>query len=163
EPLDSVVYRLHDEAAAVHLFRVAAGLDSLVPGEAEILGQVRSAFEASTKSSTAGPLLDHVFRQALQVGKRVRSETAIGDGPASVPSAAAALAQQVFGDLRGRRVLVVGAGRMGELATQNLSSRGAAIAYVANRSAERAAGLAARYGAEAIGLDEVAAKLGDVD
>jgi glutamyl-tRNA reductase len=163
EPLDSVVYRLHDEAAAVHLFRVAAGLDSLVPGEAEILGQVRSAFEASTKSSTTGPLLDRVFRQALQVGKRVRSETAIGESPASVPSAAAALAQQVFGDLRGRRVLVVGAGRMGELATANLSSRGAAIAYVANRSEERAGELAGRYGAEPIGLDGVAARLGDVD
>jgi glutamyl-tRNA reductase len=159
EPLDSVVYRLHDEAAAVHLFRVASGLDSLVPGEAEILGQVRSAFEAST----TGALLDRVFRQALQVGKRVRSETAIGESPASVPSAAAALAQQVFGDLRGRRVLVVGAGRMGGLATQNLSSRGATIAYVANRSAERAAELAAKYGAGAIGLDDVAAKLSDVD
>jgi glutamyl-tRNA reductase len=159
EPLDSVVYRLHDEAAAVHLFRVAAGLDSLVPGEAEILGQVRSAFEAST----TGSLLDRVFRQALQVGKRVRSETAIGESPASVPSAAAALAQQVFGDLRGRRVLVVGAGRMGELATANLSSRGAAIAYVANRSEERAGELAARYGAEPIGLDGVAARLGEVD
>ncbi len=159
EPLDSVVYRLHDEAAAVHLFRVAAGLDSLVPGEAEILGQVRSAFEAAKP----GPLLDRVFRQALQVGKRVRSETAIGESPASVPSAAAALAQQVFGDLRDRRVLVVGAGRMGELATANLSSRGATIAYVANRDENRACELAERFGAAPIGLDEVAARLDEVD
>src|SRR4029077_1734997 len=132
EPLDSVLYRLHDEAAAVHLFRVAAGLDSLVPGEAEILGQVRSAFEAGS----TGPLLDRVFRQALQVGKRVRTETAIGESPASVPSAAAALAAQVFGDLRGRKVLLVGAGRIGELAAGNLSARGATIAYVANRTPE---------------------------
>ena len=159
EPLDPVVYRLHDEAAAVHLFRVAAGLDSLVPGEAEILGQVRSAYEASSP----GPLLDRVFRQALQIGKRVRTETAIAESPASVPSAAAALAQQVFGDLRDRRVLVVGAGRIGELATANLSSRGAAIAYVANRSEERARELAARYGAIPIGLEDVPSRLGDVD
>ena len=95
EPLGPVAYRMHDEAAAVHLFRVSAGLDSLVPGESEILGQVKAAYEAAT----AGPLLDRVFRQALQLGKRVRSETAIGESPASVPSAAAALAEQVFGDL----------------------------------------------------------------
>ena len=159
EPLASVVYRLHDEAAAVHLFRVAAGLDSLVPGEGEILGQVRSAYDAASP----GPLLDRVFRQALQIGKRVRNETAIGESPASVPAAAAALAQQVFGDLRGRRVLLVGAGRMAELAAANLSSRGATIAYVANRTLEPAAELGGRFGAMPIGLDDVAGTLGDVD
>jgi glutamyl-tRNA reductase len=159
EPLESVVYRLHDEAAAVHLFRVAAGLDSLVPGETEILGQVRSAYDAASP----GPLLDRVFRQALQIGKRVRSETAIGESPVSVPAAAAALAQQVFGDLRGRRVLLVGAGRMGELAAVNLSSRGAVIAYVANRSDGPAGELAERFGATPIGLADVAGILGDVD
>ena len=159
EPLDPVVYRLHDEAAAVHLFRVAAGLDSLVPGEGEILGQVRAAFDAASP----GPLLDRVFRQALQIGKRVRTETAIGENPASVPAAAAALAQQVFGDLSGRRVLLVGAGRVGELAAVNLSSRGATIAYVANRTAEAGHELATRFGATALALDELAGKLGDVD
>ncbi len=158
-PLDSVVYRLHDEAAAVHLFRVAAGLDSLVPGEGEILGQVRDAFEAAEP----GPLLDRTFRQALQVGKRVRTETAIGESPASVSSAAAALAQQVFGELDGRRVLLVGAGRIGELAAANLSSRGATIAYVANRSREAAHDLARRFDGEPIPLDELGAHLGDVD
>ena len=155
-PLDGVVYRLHDDAAATHLFRVAAGLDSLVPGEGEILGQVRDAFEAVEP----GPLLDRVFRQALAVGKRVRSETAIGESPASVSSAAAALAAQVFGDLNGRRALLIGAGRIGELAAVNLSSRGAEIAYVANRSSKE---LAHRFGAAAIGLDELARALGDVD
>ncbi len=159
EPLASVVYRLHDEAAAMHLFRVAAGLDSLVPGEGEILGQVRSAYDAASP----GPLLDRVFRQALQIGKRVRTETAIGENPASVPAAAAALAQQVFGDLHGRRVLLVGAGRMGELAAANLSSRGATIAYVANRSNAPAMELADRFGARPIALDHVAGILGDVD
>jgi glutamyl-tRNA reductase len=159
EPLDGVLYRLHDEEAAVHLFRVAAGLDSLVPGEGEILGQVREAFEASSP----GPLLDRVFRQALQVGKRVRTETAIGESPASVSSAAAALAQQVFGELEGRDVLLVGAGRIGELAAANLASRGARILYVANRTQAAAQELARRFGGQAIGLDDLPARLAEVD
>jgi glutamyl-tRNA reductase len=159
EPLRSVAYRMHDDAAALHLFRVSAGLDSLIPGESEILGQVRAAFDAVSP----GPLLDRVFRQAIQLGRRVRTETAIGESPASVPAAAAALAAQVFGDLRGRRVLLVGAGRIGELAAGNLSARGATIAYVANRSPEGAAELAVRFGALPLPLDEVAGKLGEVD
>jgi glutamyl-tRNA reductase len=154
-----VLYRLHEDAAAVHLFRVAAGLDSLVPGEGEILGQVRDAYE----SVTPGPTLDRVFRQALAVGKRVRTETAIGESPASVSAAAAALAAQVFGDLTGRRVLLVGAGRIGELAASNLASRGAEIAFVANRTVETAGELAHRFGGAAIGLDEVGKTLGEVD
>lgn len=159
ESLDGVLYRLHEDAAALHLFRVAAGLDSLVPGEGEILGQVRAAYE----SVEAGPLLDHVFRQALGVGKRVRTETAIGESPASVSSAAAALAAQVFGDLAGRRVLLIGAGRIGELAASNLSSRGATIAFVANRSIDSARDLAHRFGGSAIPLEDVSSHLGDVD
>jgi len=159
EPLDGVLYRLHEDAAALHLFRVAAGLDSLVPGEGEILGQVRAAYE----SVQPGPLLDRVFRQALGVGKRVRTETAIGESPASVSSAAAALAAQVFGDLEGRRVLLVGAGRIGELAASNLASRGATIAFVANRSTDAARELAQRFGGSAIPLEDVASHLGDID
>ena len=159
EPLDGVLYRLHDDEAALHLFRVAAGLDSLVPGEGEILGQVRTAFEAVEP----GPLLDRVFRQALALGKRVRSETAIGESPASVSSAAAALVAQVFGELAGRRVLLIGAGRIGELAASNLASRGAEIAFVANRSQEAAQGLAARFGGRAVSLDDLGEALSDVD
>jgi glutamyl-tRNA reductase len=159
EPLDGVLYRLHEDAATLHLFRVAAGLDSLVPGEGEILGQVRDAYEAATP----GPVLDRVFRQALAVGKRVRTETAIGESPASVSSAAAALAAQVFGDLQGRRVLLVGAGRIGELAASNLASRGATIAAVANRTIEHARELAHRFGAQPVSLDDIGAYLGDVD
>jgi glutamyl-tRNA reductase len=159
EPLDGVLYRLHDDAAALHLFRVAAGLDSLVPGEGEILGQVRAAYDAVEP----GALLDHVFRQALAVGKRVRTETAIGESPASVSSAAAALVAQVFGELAGRRILLIGAGRIGELAASNLASRGAEIAFVANRTVETARELAQRFGGSAIALTDVAAHLGDVD
>jgi glutamyl-tRNA reductase len=159
EPLDGIVYRLHEDAAALHLFRVAAGLDSLVPGEGEILGQVRDAYEAAAP----GPVLDRVFRQALAVGKRVRTETAIGESPASVSSAAAALAAQVFGELRGRRVLLVGAGRIGELAASNLASRGAEIAFVANRTLDTARELAHRFGGSPLALAEIASKLGEVD
>jgi glutamyl-tRNA reductase len=159
EPLRSVAYRKQDEAAAVHLFRVSAGLDSLVPGESEILGQVRAAYDAVSP----GPLLDRVFRQALEVGKRVRSETAIGESPASVPAAAAALAEQVFGDLAARRVLLVGAGRIGEQAAGALSARGASIAFVANRTAGTGGALAARFGAEPLDLGDLAARLGEVD
>jgi glutamyl-tRNA reductase len=157
--LAAALYRLRDEAAALHLFRVAAGLDSLVPGEGEILGQVRSAFEAGSP----GPLLDHLFRQALHTGRRVRIETAIGESPASVPSAAAALAQQVFGDLHGRRVLLLGAGKMSEATARNLVTRGAEIAVVANRTLAHGEELARKLGAKALALDTVAAELEHAD
>ena len=114
--LAPVAYRLADESAALHLFRVAAGLDSMIPGEGEILGQVRDAFEAGAP----GPLLDRTFRMALHAGRRARVETAIGESPSSVPAAAAALAEQVFEGLAGRRVVLVGAGRTSELTARNL-------------------------------------------
>jgi glutamyl-tRNA reductase len=145
------VYRLTDEAAAMHLFRVAAGLDSMVPGEGEILGQVRAAYEAGT----TGPQLDRLFRQALHVGKKVRTQTAIAESPASVAAAGAALAQQVFGDLDGRQILVIGAGKVGEQAAR--------IAWVANRSADRAAELAERFGGEALPLERIEEELGRAD
>ena len=106
----------------------------MIPGEGEILGQVRAAYE----SGATGPLLDRLFRQAVQAGRKARSQTAIGENPASVSSAAAALAEQVFGDLKGRSVFVVGAGKVGELAIRSLVSRGATIAFVANRTGQRA-------------------------
>jgi len=157
--VEHALYRLRDHAAAVHLFRVAAGLDSLVPGEGEILGQVRSAYEAGTP----GLLLDRAFRQALHAGRKVRAQTAIGESPASVSSAAAALAEQVFGDLDGRAILIVGAGKISEQAARNLISRGARITCVANRTLDRASELANRLGAEAIPLEEVASRLAQTD
>jgi glutamyl-tRNA reductase len=157
--LAAALYRLRDEAAALHLFRVAAGLDSLVPGEGEILGQVRSAFEAGAP----GPMLDRLFRQALHTGRRVRVETAIGESPASVPSAAAALAQQVFGELGGRRVLLLGAGKISEATARNLVSRGAEIAVVANRTIAHGEDLARKLGAQALALDAVAGELEHAD
>jgi glutamyl-tRNA reductase len=131
--VEPALYRLQDRAAAHHLFRVAAGLDSLVPGEGEILGQVRLAYELGT----TGPLLDRVFRQALHAGRKVRAQTAIGESPSSVSAAAAALAEQVFGSLEGRSILLLGAGKVSEQAARNLRSRGAEIALVANSKTER--------------------------
>ena len=157
--LRPALYRLGDEGAALHLFRVAGGLDSLVPGEGEILGQVRSAYEAGV----TGPFLDRLFRQALNVGRRVRVETAIGESPASVPSAAAALAQQVFGELAGRRVLLLGAGKMSQAAARNLVSRGAEIVGVANRTLEHGAELAAKLHTRSLGLDGVPEALEHAD
>jgi glutamyl-tRNA reductase len=152
-------YRLADQAAALHLFRVAAGLDSLVPGEGEILGQVRDAYE----TGAPGPLLNRLFHDALHAGKKARSQTTIAESPASVSSAGAALAQQVFGELAGRRVLVVGAGKVGELAARNLATRGAEIVAVANRGGERAEELARPFGGRAATLEELPEVLASVD
>jgi glutamyl-tRNA reductase len=157
--LAPLAYRLADESAALHLFRVAAGLDSLVPGEGEILGQVRDAFEAGAP----GPVLDRTFRMALHAGRRARVETAIGESPASVPAAAAALAQQVFEGLEGHNVVLVGAGRTSELTARNLRSRGATVAAVVNRSLDRAERLASSLGARAVGLEDVTAALDGAD
>ena len=157
--LAPAAYRLADESAALHLFRVAAGLDSMVPGEGEILGQVRDAFEAGSP----GPLLDRTFRMALRAGRRARVETAIGESPASIPAAAAALAEQVFEGLAGRSVVLVGAGRTSELTARNLRSRGATISVVANRTPEHAERLAGSFGASPAPIDELASVLADAD
>jgi glutamyl-tRNA reductase len=153
------LYRMTDEAAALHLFRVAAGLDSLVPGEGEILGQVRDAYEAGAH----GPVLDRLFREALRVGKKVRTETAINESPASVSSAAAALAQQVFGDLTGCRVLLVGAGEVSELAARALAARGATIAAVTSRTQANAEKLAAAFDARAVPFARLGSELEHAD
>jgi len=155
----ALCYRLDDQAAALHLFRVAAGLDSLVPGEGEILGQVRAAYEAGA----TGSLLNRLFHDALHAGKRARAQTTIAESPASVSSAAAALAQQVFGDLAGRRVVIVGAGKVGELTARSLSARGAEVHAVVNRSEERGDELARTYGAAAVPLDRLADELVEAD
>lgn len=157
--VEPALYRLHDHAAALHLFRVAAGLDSLVPGEGEILGQVRAAHDAGTTRT----LLDRVFRQALHAGRKVRAQTAIGETPASVSSAAAALAEQVFGDLEGCSILLVGAGKISEQAARNLLNRRAKIAFVANRSLDHATDLAERFGAEPLPLDRLEEQLVSAD
>jgi glutamyl-tRNA reductase len=159
EEVAALSYRLADHAAALHLFRVAAGLDSLVPGEGEILGQVRAAYEAGAP----GPLLNRLFHDALHAGKKARAQTTIAESPASVSSAGAALAQQVFGDLAGRRVVIVGAGRVGELTARSLAARGAELVAVANRSDERGQELARKFGAQAIAIERLADELASAD
>ena len=131
----------------------------MIPGEGEILGQVRAAHDGGA----TGPLLDRLFRQALQAGRKARTQTAIGESPASVSSAAAALAEQVFGDLRDRSILVIGAGKTGELAIRNLVSRGASIAFVANRTGEHAEELTERFGGEALPLARIEDELARAD
>ncbi len=157
--LEGVAYRLRDDDVALHLYRVAAGLDSLVPGEGQILGQVRTAFE----HGAAGPLLDRMFRGAIHAGRRVRRETAVGEVPASVAAAAAALAEQLFGDLESCSVVLLGAGKTGELAAASLVSRGARIDLVANRSPLKAREVAERYGGVAVELTDATARLSEAD
>jgi glutamyl-tRNA reductase len=147
--LEPYLYRLEHEAAVVHLFRVAAGLDSLVPGEGEILGQIRTAYERGR----VGPLLDRLFSHALHTGKKVRTDTAIAESPATTSSAAAALAAQVFGDLEGARIAIVGAGKIGTRAARRLTKRGASLSFVANRTETRGRELAAELGGETIPLE----------
>ena len=157
------LYVLHDEEAVQHLFEVAAGLDSAVLGENEILGQVGAAWDAARAEGAAGPTLNLLFRHALEAGKRVRSETAIARGITSVSHAAVALAADRLGTLHGRRVLVVGAGEMGEGMAVALADAGAAEVLVANRTAETAAEVAGRVGGRALPLGELGDQLVDVD
>jgi len=140
-------YLRRDRDAARQLYRVAAGLDSMILGESQIQGQVRDAWELSR--GLAGAVLHRLFQSALLVGARVRTETAIGRGAASAPSAAVALAGKIFGELRGRRALILGAGDMAELAAACLVDAGVQVTIVANRTVERARAVADRLGAGA--------------
>ena len=161
--LGPVLYRLTDATAALHLNRVAAGLDSLVPGEAQVLGQVRAALALAVDEGTAGLVSSRAFQRALESGKRARSETAISEGNASVASVAASLADGALGGLAGRSALVVGAGRTSELAALNLMSRGLRRLSVANRTYQSAYALAGRLGGSAVHFADVAKQLRDVD
>jgi glutamyl-tRNA reductase len=161
--LEPVLYRLADATAALHLNRVASGLDSLVPGEAQVLGQVRSALALASSEGTAGPVLSRAFQRALETGKRARSETGISAGNASIASVAASLADHALGGLSGRSALVVGAGRTSELAALNLMGRGLRRLSVANRTYQSACTLAGRLGGSAVHFEDVAGTLHDVD
>jgi glutamyl-tRNA reductase len=153
ERLEPMLYVHHGEPAARHLFGVAGGLDSMVPGEAQILAQIREAYESACEWDTTGPVTNRLFHQALEAGKRVRHETAIGEGGASPASVAAELVAQRLGpELASAHVLLVGAGRMAELVAANLSARGVASIAVANRDPSRAAALASRFGGRAVDL-----------
>ncbi len=158
------LYTYRGSEAARHLYEVAAGLDSMILGEAEIQGQVKRAYELALVEGATGPVLNRMFRGALATGKRVRTETRIGEGGISVPSAAVELARRSLGgDLRARRVLLIGAGETAELTAKALAARGVEAVFVANRHYDRAIGLASRFGGEAVRFDELPAQLLEAD
>jgi glutamyl-tRNA reductase len=147
-------YRFEADGALRHIFRVAASLDSMVVGEPEITGQVKAAWTKAQKAGATGRFLDTVFQKALSVSKRVRNETTIGAAAVSVPYAAVELAKQIFGSLEGRRVLVLGAGKMGELSARYLIASGAAAVWVTNRTFAHAVELAGKLGGAAVPFEE---------
>ncbi|MGZ8512386.1 MAG: glutamyl-tRNA reductase [Candidatus Limnocylindria bacterium] len=149
------LYSLRAVDAALHLFRVTAGLDSMIVGEAEVQGQVKRAYELGLVEGATGPILNRLFRGALAAGKRARSETGITQRGVSVPSVAVELAQRALGDLASRLVLVVGAGETAELTARALAARGVEPAFVANRRYDRAIGLAQRFGGRAIRFEDL--------
>jgi glutamyl-tRNA reductase len=158
-----VLYEHVDTDAVRHLFRVAASIDSLVVGEPQILGQVKEAYRLAAEGGACGPLLNRLFTSAFAAAKRVRSETAIAARPVSMARVAVDLAEQIFETLADKRALLVGAGEMIEAALDALRRAGLASVAVANRTPERAAELALRYGATAHGLDELPRLLADAD
>jgi glutamyl-tRNA reductase len=156
--IDAYVYEHRGEDAVRHAFRVAASLDSMVVGEPQILGQVKEAYAAAKSSGALGSLLDRCFNQAFAVAKRVRNETEVAAGSVSVSSIAGELAKKIFADLDGRRVLLIGAGEMGEQAAKHLRKSGAAL-YVVNRSREKAEAVAQEHGGHARTIEELEAEL----
>lgn len=155
------MYVHRDRDATSHLFGVAAGLDSMILGEAQIQGQVKDAWEQCRAES--GPILNRMFQNALLAASRAREETGIGRGAASVSSAAVQLAKKIFGGLAGRRAMILGAGDVAELALECLLNEGVRVAIVANRTHERAQTLAERHGATAMHYDDCWESLREVD
>jgi glutamyl-tRNA reductase len=160
--LGDVLATWEESDAVEHLFRVAAGLDSLVPGEAQILGQVRQAYDAALTAGATGPLLNRLFEEALHAGKRVRTEARLAELPGSVAASAVELADKTLGGLERRRALLFGAGKMSELAAVDLKARGAEV-VVSSRTLESAEELADRVGGRAAAFDAVAVELTDAD
>lgn len=161
--LEKYLYVLRHGDVARHLFRVAAGLDSMIVGEPQIGGQVRKAFTTAQELGTLDSLLMQVYENTMRVSKKVRTETGIGESAVSVPYAAVELAKKIFGDLRGLHVLLLGAGEMGELTAEHLHGQAVKQVFVANRSQERAKELAARFDGEAVNFDRIGDCLGWCD
>ena len=153
------LYSMRGADAVRHLFSVAAGLDSMIVGEAEVQGQVKRAYELALVGGVTGPITNRLFRDALAAGKRVRTETAIGRSSVSISSVAVDLAKGMLGDLSSRRVLVIGAGENGELTARALAERGVRTVFIANRRYDRAIGLAERFGGAAVRFDDLPAEL----
>jgi glutamyl-tRNA reductase len=163
ETLKDYVYFYEGDMAANHLLRVAAGLDSLLLGEPQILGQVSAAYRTAVQSRTIGPVLNALFKTAVRTGKRARAETTIGNNPASISSIAVTLAQQRIGQAAHGRYLVLGAGEMSRMAVKALRHRGLKNIAVANRTVARAAAMVAEWGGQAYSLDELAQAIAQAD
>ncbi|MGI9184034.1 MAG: glutamyl-tRNA reductase [Solirubrobacteraceae bacterium] len=161
--LATAIYSHRNCEAARHLYRVVAGLESMIVGEAEIQGQVKRAYEAALASETAGPLTNHLFRAALATGKRVRTETAIGERQLSLPGVAVAMAREQLGPLAEREVVIVGTGETSELTARALADSGTRTVFVANRRRDRALSLARRYGGRTLSFDELPCALLEAD
>ena len=161
--LTGAIYAHRNCDAARHLYRVVSGLDSMLVGEAEIQGQVKRAYDAALAAEMTGPLTNRLFRAALETGKRVRTETAVGKGQLSLPGAAVALARDRLENLQGRRVVIIGTGETGELTARALADSGAQAVFVANRRRDRAIGLARRYHGTTVPLDELPEALIEAD
>jgi glutamyl-tRNA reductase len=159
----SAFYRYEEDDCVQHLFRVAAGVDSMVVGETEILGQAKKAYEKARSSGAAGPLLHRLFQRAFRVAKQVRTHTEITRGSVSVGSVAVDLAQKIFGNLAGRRVLVLGAGETSERTARALTSRGVTDLRVSNRSTDRAEELAHSVGGWAVPFQGWLNQCGEID
>ena len=157
------LYTRHDDDAVRHLFRTAAGLDSLVVGEPQILGQVKDAYTTASQRGFTGALLNRLFDWSFAVGKRVRSETGIGEGAVSVSYAAISLAKKIFGSLKGLRALLVGAGEMAELTATHLRSQDVQQILVASRTPARAAVLAAKVAGDSVPWERLETELGEAD
>ncbi len=157
------LYVHEDEDAVRHILRVASGLDSLVLGEPQILGQIKDAYNTARSAQTLGRRLNQVFQQAFTTAKRVRTDTAIGASPVSVAFAAVSLAKQIFGELDSHKALLIGAGETIELAARHLAGSGIQQMIVANRTAERAHDLATQFDGYAIALEEIPSHLHEAD
>jgi len=157
------LYIYEDRDAVKHLLRVASGLDSMVIGETQILGQVREAFFAAQKLGTTSRIFNHLFQQTLTFAKRAHTQTAIGESAVSISYAAVELAKKIFGSFQDKTVMIVGAGKMGELTGKHLLASGADKIIVANRSQQRAAELAEKFQAETCSLDEIEDRIQETD
>jgi glutamyl-tRNA reductase len=153
--LAGAIYSHRNCDAARHLYRVTAGLESMIVGEAEIQGQVKRAYDTALAGETVGPLTNHLFKAALVTGKRVRTETAIGERQLSLPSVAVMLARDVLGDLSGREVIIIGTGETGVLTARALADSGCQTVFIATRRRDRALGLAREYGGTSLSFDEL--------
>ncbi|MHB0981390.1 MAG: glutamyl-tRNA reductase [Thermoleophilia bacterium] len=163
DDLAESVYYLEDADAVEHLFAVASSLDSMVLGEAQILHQLKESYQLAEEARATGAVLNKLFRRSFEVGKRVRTETRIGESSLSIASVSVDLARNVFGDLARRSVLVVGAGEMAELVLTHLRGHGVARVRVANRTFERAVELAGRFSGEAVRYEALQEHLAAVD